>query len=141
MGCCSPAPRSLVIESTVLRINGETCERCGKTVEAVRTAVKELQTVLTPLNVRVTLIEHAGAEDDVEGSNSVMINGRPIEQYIGAERVSTDCPSCGDLLGKSTCCPATSVGGTVQESFSVEQVREAAFAALELAGTGGGGCC
>ena len=138
-GCGCSAPRSLVIESTVLRVNGETCDRCGNTVEAVRTAVKELETVLTPLNIRVTLIEHAGAEDDVEGSNSVMINGRPIEEYIGAERVSTDCPSCGDLLGKATCCPANSVGGTIQESFTVEQVRDAAYAALGDAGAGS--CC
>lgn len=138
-GCCPPAPRSLVIETTVLRVDGETCERCGGTVEAVRSAAQQLETVLTPLGVRVTLVEHAVSADNIEDSNSVMINGRPLEEWVGAERVSTDCPPCGDLVGGSTCCGAVSVGGSVQESYSVEQVREAAFAALDLGGAGG--CC
>ena len=138
-GCCSPAPKSLVIETTVLRVDGETCERCGGTVEAVRSAVAQLETVLTPLGVRVTLIEHAASADNLEDSNSVMINGRSLEEWIGAERVSTDCPSCGDLVGEAACCGAVSVDGAIQESFSVEQVRDAAFAALGFGGSGG--CC
>lgn len=139
-GCCSSAPKSLVIESTVLRVDGETCDRCGDTVKSVRAAVKQLETVLAPMNVRVTLIEHAATAEDLADSNTVMINGRPIEQWIGAERVSTDCPSCGDLLGEADCCcGAVSVGGAIQESYSVEQVIDAAFAALDLGDTGG--CC
>lgn len=112
-GCCSPAPKSLVIETTVLRVDGATCERCGDTVEAVRSAVEQLKTVLTPLDVRVTLIEHAVSADNLDDSNSVMINGRSLEEWIGAKRV--------------------------QKSFSVEQVRDAAFAALGFGGAGG--CC
>ena len=138
-GCCSPAPKSLVIETTVLRVDGETCERCGDTVEAVRSAVKQLETVLTPLDVRVTLIEHAASAENLDDSNSVMINGLSLEEWIGAERVSTDCPSCGDLVGEAACCAAVSVDGAVQESFSVEQVRDGAFAALGFGDAGG--CC
>ena len=138
-GCCSPAPKSLVIETTVLRVDGETCERCDGTVEAVRSAVKQLETVLTPLGVRVALIEHAASADNLDDSNSVTINGRSLEEWIGAERVSTDCPSCGDLVGEAACCGAVSVDGIVQESFSMEQVRDAAFAALGFGGAGG--CC
>ncbi len=139
MGCCSTAPTSLVIETTVLRIEGETCDRCDDTVRSARRAAEELERVLAPLGVRVTLVEHAAAADGVEASNSVVIDDRPIEEWMGAERVSTDCPSCGDLLGRSTCCPAASVHGTVHESFSVEQIRDAALVALGAAG--GGGCC
>jgi hypothetical protein len=138
-GCCAPAPKSLVIETTVLRVDGETCERCGGTVEAVRSTVAQLDTVLTPLGERVTLIEHAASADNLEDSNSVMISGRWLEEWIGAERVSTDCPSCGDLVEEAACCGAVSVDGAIQESFSVQQVRDAAFAALGLGGSGG--CC
>lgn len=138
-GCCSSAPKSLVIETTVLRVDGETCERCGGTVEAVRSAAKQLESVLTPRGVRVTLVEHAASADNIEDSNSVMINGRSLEEWIGAERVSTDCPSCGDLVGESTCCGAVSVGGTVHESFSVDQIQDAAFAALGMGDAAG--CC
>lgn len=139
VGCCSSGPKSLVIETTVLRVDGETCERCGGTVEAVRSAAQQLGTVLTPLGIKVTLIEHAASAENLDDSNSVMINGRSLEEWIGAERVSTDCPSCGDLVGGSACCAAVAVEGVVQDSFSEEQVRDAAFAALDLGGAGG--CC
>lgn len=141
MGCCTPAPRSIVIESTVLRVDDETCDRCGDTVEAVRAAAAELTVALAPLGVRVTLVEHAATADEIESSNSVMINGRPIEELLGAERVSTDCPSCADLLGESTCCAAVRIGDTVQESFTVEQVKDAAITALGAVDAGGGCCC
>ena len=140
MGCCTPAPRSIVIESTVLRVDDETCDRCGETVEAVRTAAEELTAALAPLGVRVTLVEHATTAEEIESSNSVMINGRPIEDWLGADRVSTDCPSCGDLVGESVCCGAVRIGDTVQESFTVEQVKDAAISALGVVDAGGG-CC
>lgn len=139
MGCCSSQPRSIVIETTVLRVEGDTCDRCGSTVESARTAARELGTMLEPLNVRVTLVEHASAADDIDASNSVLINGRPIEELLGATRVTTDCPSCGDLLGESTCCGAVQIGDELHESFSAGQIREAAFAALGP--VGGGDCC
>ena len=140
MGCCSPAPRSVVIETTVLRVDDETCERCGDTVEAARAAARDLQLVLLPLNVRVTLVEHAATAESIEDSNSVFINGRPIEELLGAERVSTDCPSCSDLVGQSVCCGAVKIGDRVQESYSVEQIRDAVFASLNVVDAGGG-CC
>lgn len=139
MGCCSPAPRSIVIETTVLRVGDETCDRCGTTVETVRSAARDLQDVLLALNVRVSLIEHASSTDAIDVSNTVLINGRPVEEWLGAKRVSTDCPSCGDLLGESTCCGAIEVEGTVFESYTAEQIRDAAFAALGAVDVGG--CC
>lgn len=128
-----------MIQSTVLRVDDEICDRCGQTVEAVRTATEELTVALAPLNVRVTLVEHAATAEEIESSNSVMINGWPIEEWLGAERGTTDCPSCGDLLGESTCCAAVRIGDTVQESFTVEQIKDAAISALGVADVGG--CC
>ncbi|MHB1342227.1 MAG: DUF2703 domain-containing protein [Coriobacteriia bacterium] len=128
-----------MIETTVLRVEDETCDRCGDTVESVRTAVGELQTALAPLNVRVTLVEHAATAEEIESSNSVMVNGRPIEEWLGAERVSTDCPSCSDLVGQSVCCGAVKIDDVVQDSYTVEQVRDAAIAALGVVDVGG--CC
>lgn len=130
-GCCSAA-RSVIIEATVLRVEGETCDRCSGTIDAARVAARELEAELVPLNVPVTLIEHASASDRIADSNTVLVNGRPVESWIGAQRVSTDCPSCGDLLGESTCCSAITVDDELHESYSVDQIREAAFAALGL---------
>lgn len=128
-----------MIETTVLRVNDETCERCGDTVEAARAAARDLQTVLLPMNVRVTLVEHAATAESIEDSNSVFINGSPIEELLGAERIATDCPSCSDLVGQSVCCGAIKLGDRVQESYSVEQIRDAVFASLNVVDAGG--CC
>lgn len=141
MGSCCPPAKSVVIECTVLRVEGETCERCGATVEAVRAAVKDLERMLTPLGVRVTLVEHEASPDETASSNTVMINGRSIDGWLGAEKVETDCPSCAGLLGvESVCCGAVAIGGTVQESYTAEQVREAALTALGLTGEAGCTC-
>lgn len=139
MGCCSSPARSLVIEAAVLRVEDETCERCNGTIEAVRAAARDLQGMLLPLNVRVTLVEHAVSADEIERSNTVFINGRPVEEWLGAERIATDCPSCSDLVGASVCCGAVSVNGRTQESYTTEQIRDAAFAALGVVDVGG--CC
>lgn len=142
MGCCSPAPKDIVIETTVLRIDGETCTRCNATVDNVRLAAEELKSQLKPLGVGVSLVEHAATMESLEDSNSVIINGRPIEEWLGASRVSTECESCGDLCGvDEVCCGAIAIGDTVQESYTVEHVREAAMMALGSVLSGGGGSC
>lgn len=141
-GCCS-APKRIVIETTVLRIEGETCERCNGTIDNARVAAQELQAQLRPLGVEVVLLEHATTMENLPDSNSVIINARAIEEWLGATRVSTECASCGDLCGEeSVCCGAVSIADEVHESYSVEHIREAAMSALGAVLSGGsGGCC
>src|SRR5512139_3482262 len=110
--------RSLVIEATFLRVDGETCDRCSDTQTAVRQAVQALEPALAALGVPVTLVEHDASTEDLVDSNTVVINGRPLEEWLGAERVSTECPSCGDLIGESACCSALSVSDRVHESLT-----------------------
>jgi hypothetical protein len=125
-----------LIETTAIRVDGETGGRCTHTVEAARIAASELEADLAPLNVTVTLVEHDAVSDNRSDSNSVMINGRSVEEWIGAERVLTACAACSDLLGEPVFCGAISIEGSVDDSFSVEQIREAAFTALNE----GNGC-
>lgn len=140
-GCCS-VPKSIVIETTVLRVEGETCDRCNGTVENARVAAEALKTQLKPLGVDVELVEHATTKENLPDSNSVVINGKPIEEWLDATRVSTECASCGDLCGEeSVCCGAVSIGDEVHESYSVEHIREAAMSALGAVLSGGGGSC
>jgi len=141
MGCCPPVRKSVVIETTVLRVDGETCERCNGTIDNARIAAGELKAQLRPLGVDVTLVEHATTIENLPDSNSVLINGKPIEQWLGAERVSTECASCGDLCDEeSVCCGAISLDDTVQESYAVEHIREAAMLALGAV-LSSGRCC
>jgi hypothetical protein len=124
--------RRLLIEAAFLRVGGETCDRCSDTQSSVREAARSLERGLASLNIAVTLIEHEVAAEDLPDSNTVLINGRGIEEWLGAERVSTDCPSCAALVGESACCSAVSVGGTVHESLTADLVMSAALIALGL---------
>jgi hypothetical protein len=128
-----------LIETIALRVDGQTAGRCTDTVESARIAVRQLRADLEPLGVTVTLSEHDAVADDLSDSNAVLINGRSVEEWIGAERVYTDCPSCGAMVGEPVSCGAISIEGSVEDSFSVEQIREAAFTALNEHGTGS--CC
>jgi hypothetical protein len=138
-GCCDTPARNLLIETTVIRVHGKTSGRCTDTVESTRIAARELEETLAPLNVTVTLIEHDAVSDDLSDSNSVTINGRSVEEWLGAERVLTECGPCSELTGENVRCGAISIEGSVAESYSVEDIREAAFTALNEGC--GGGCC
>lgn len=133
----------VVIETTVLRVEGETCERCNGTIENARVAAEELKAQLKPLGIEVRLVEHATTMENLPDSNSVVINGKPIEGWLGATRVSTECSSCGELSGEDgVCCGAVAIDDEVHESYSLEHIRAAALSALgQVLSSGGGGCC
>ena len=141
MDCCSPKPKRITIETTVLNIDGATCERCSATTVNARGVADELTIQLKPLGVEVSLVEHAAAMGNLTQSNSVLINDKPIEEWLGATRVSTECPSCCKLSGEeNVCCGAMLVDETVHESYTADQIRRAALMALSAV-TGGKGCC
>ncbi len=136
--CCPTPQRTLVIETIAIRVDGVTGGRCTHTVESARFAASELEADLAPLNVKVTLIEHDAISEDFSDSNSVLINGRSVEEWIGVERVLTDCGPCSALVGIAVSCGAISIEGSVDDSYCIEQIREAAFTALN---EGASGCC
>lgn len=127
-GCCS-TPREIFVETHVLMVDGKTCSRCTDTIRAARVATDQLAAELASMNVTVSLIEQEAS--DVGDSNTVLINGRPIESLIGAQRVSTDCPSCTDLTGRESCCGALQTGSGVSESVTEGQIRQAVMVALD----------
>lgn len=140
-GCGCGRPDSLLIEASFLRVDGETCERCNSTSTAARDAAERLKGVLGPMGVEVVLREYALEMDELDSSNTLRINGRPLEDWLGAERVSTECASCGDLCGyDSVCCSALELEGEVHESPSVDLIMQAALKATGIFG-GGGSCC
>lgn len=122
--------REITIESAVLRVEGETCERCCSTVDAVREAVARLEPMLAEHHLSVRLVEHSLDASQLERSNSVLVNGRPLEALLGAERVATDCPSCADLVGESSCCGALQIGDTVSESPTADMLVAAVMAGV-----------
>lgn len=129
-GVAGAPQREITIESAVLRVEGETCERCCSTVDAVREAVARLEPMLAEHHLSVRLVEHDLDATQLGRSNSVRVNGRPLEALLGAERVATDCPSCADLVGESTCCSALKIGGEVTESPTADMLVAAVMASV-----------
>jgi len=127
-GCCS-GPREVFIETRVLIVDGKTCSRCSDTIRAARVAADHLAAELASMNVSVTLIEQEATT--VSESNTVLVNGKPIEVLIGAQRITTDCPSCTALTGEMSCCGAIDDGGKVSEAVTEDQLRQAVMAALD----------
>ncbi len=77
---------------------GETCERCGGTYDAIVQAIPKLREALRPLGIEPVLETREIALDAFKGmpseSNRIWIAGRSIEDWLGAG------------VGKSTCCSA-----------------------------------
>lgn len=114
-----------------LVVGGGTCERCGDTGMSVRVAAAELDRLLAPRGVAVRLEEKAVAPFAVAESNRVFVNGRALEDILGAEVLMNCCRSCGELLGQGTDCRALRLDGRVYEALPAELIVRAGLAEAE----------
>ncbi len=131
---------------------GETCERCGGTQDAIVRAIPKLQEVLRPRGIEPVLETREIALDAFKGmpseSNRIWIAGRSIEDWLNAS------------VGKSTCCSAcggaecrtlevgTETFETIPEQLILQAALLAASQSLGAASDEGGnavaqkpGCC
>jgi len=107
-----------------------TCERCGKTGDALLVAVEELRQEFKSAGVKINLTETILDKTRIAESNEIRMNGALIEDLLAAGMVSTDCPSCGTLAGESTCCRAIEIGNERHEDVPMWAIKEAAYRAL-----------
>lgn len=80
---------------------GSTCPRCQGTHEEIENAVHKLQAALSPLGMKVKLetqtISQTEFLDQPYESNRIWIDGKPIEEWLGATAGSSPCCNeCGD---------------------------------------------
>ena len=80
--------------------------------------------------VKINLTETLLDKTRIAESNEIRMNGVLLEELLSASVVSTDCPSCGELAGESTCCRAVGIGGEIFEDLPVGLIKEAAYRAL-----------
>jgi hypothetical protein len=109
--------KTIDIEWRHLRVEGETCERCGDTGALLRELVANLNRECAPRGVKVTLTETPLGPESIQESNQVLIGGQPLEASTPAIQIgSSACASCGDLTGREASCRTLELGG---ESFEV----------------------
>lgn len=121
-----------------LLVEGETCPRCSETEEELEKAVASLRELLSPLGVKVVLkkeeITREAFEKDPLRSNSIFINGRLLEEYIGAKvGKSPCCDVCGPMD-----CRTIELEDITYEAVPAALIVKAALMALSAGTTG---CC
>lgn len=140
--CCKGTTR-VRVEFEHLVVSGETCDRCDETREGVRAAVADARASLSGSAVALELVERTLDPSQLANSNRVLVNGRPAEEWLGGRSVTSDCPSCADLLGEPACCREIEVGGVRSQAVGRDVVFDAIMAAAGLAPAGvpGEACC
>lgn len=104
--------KTIDIEWCHLRVEDQTCERCGDTGALLRELVANLNRECAPREVQVTLTETPLGSESIQESNQVLIDGRPLEASTPAIRVgSSACVSCSDLTGRDEQCRTLEMDG------------------------------
>jgi hypothetical protein len=121
----------LTIEWRHLEIGGFTCNRCSDTGTHLGRAIARLRREGMLDGVDLNLEETVLSPDEIRRSNTLLINGVPIEDLLDVRVTFTECSSCSDLTGESECCRAVSAGHQVFEEIPEEMIRAAILKAIE----------
>ena len=122
-----------IVWQRLVSAQGSTCPRCHSTGEEVQLAAAKLQQVLAPLGVEPQLqiheIDEATFLQDTLRSNQILINGQPIEHWLGGQTGSSRCCNeCGDNE-----CRTVEVGGQSYETIPQDLlVRAGVIAAARM---------
>lgn len=94
--------KTLIIEwQRLLDEDNKTCPRCGSTEHEVEKAMGLLNRNLEPFGINVILVKKAIApvsfKENVLESNKILLAGKALEEWLGAETgQSRCCEVCGD---------------------------------------------
>ncbi len=119
-----------ILWQRVVNSEGATCDRCQTTREAVEHVLPKLKQVLLPLAIEPVLETRVIDMETFKGkpseSNRIWIEGRPIEEWVGASVGESKCCSvCGDSN-----CRTLEVGGAAFEAIPEELILKAALIAV-----------
>jgi hypothetical protein len=127
--------------------DGETCDRCGGTQEEFRKAVETLRESLRPLGMEVVAVEDALTPEEFAAhtieSNRILIEGRPLEDWLGGETGQSECESCCSAIGENVECRTVNVDGTTYETIPAELIVRAGLLAASgvMEPPASGTCC
>ena len=116
--------------------DGQTCDRCGSTQQAVQDAVTTQRAALGPPGIEPVLhtimIDEATFQEKTLKSNRITIAGKSLENWVGGTTGSSECCSvCG-----TNQCRTVEVGGVTYEAIPEALIVKAALrAAAELTET------
>ena len=122
----------LNIEWNHLDLNRGTCLRCSETGKTLRQVIIELQKELKSKGIKINFIETKLSEKDIQQSNMILINGKPLEYILYGARVAENyCSSCSCLTGSETYCRTIQYNEKTYEEIPEEIIQKAVFKILE----------
>ncbi|MGD9210800.1 MAG: DUF2703 domain-containing protein [Desulfobacteraceae bacterium] len=122
----------LEIEWRHLDKDGKTCDRCADTGTTVQRAYETLSKELRSKGWKVVLKETLLTAERICDSNTILLNGVPIEKLLPNARKSENCcASCGDLLGAPTICRTLMQNGRTYEAIPAALIIQAAYLLID----------
>lgn len=118
-----------IIRQRLVSTDGRTCDRCNATYQEVQRAISKLKEALSPFGIEPTLeireIDEKSFKANSSKSNRIWIEGRPMEEWLGARVGSSRCCSvCGDSK-----CRTVKVEGNTFETIPEKLLIKAALVA------------
>jgi hypothetical protein len=118
--------KTLTIEWRHLEKDGDTCVRCADTGRSLDAVVAGLAEECRPQGLSIGFRETRLDADRIVESNSVRIDGKPIERILpGASAGENPCVSCCSLTGRETQCRTLTFDGQTWEALPETLLREA----------------
>jgi len=110
-----------------------TCERCSLTGGAILSVLEELGPYFSQKNVSARFGETVLPPSEIDQSNMVLINGVPLEGYLGDARVvQTPCCSCACITGQDDAvCRAIDLGDERYEAIPPDLLKRVIVAIVE----------
>ena len=125
---------TISIEWLHLDVQGATCRRCSDTGQEIRQAVARLQSEGAAKGITIIYKERLLPPEQIADSNTILINGLPIDEILPQTTVSASCcPSCGDLTGQAEQCRTIIHLGQEHETIPGELISQAVYKVAGLA--------
>ena len=122
----------LVIEWPHFEKDEQTCLRCAETGEEISSLVAETAALCADQGVEISFRETKLGEGEMAKSNSILLNGTPIEEVLaGARAAENHCRSCSELTGRETYCRTMEYEGETYRAIPGSLVRKAACAVAD----------
>lgn len=118
--------QTITIEWLHLDVAGQTCTRCGDTGSELGRVVERLRDECGPRGVEIVFTETLLGAEQIAQSNTILINGVPLETILPQTLASASCcTSCGDLTGRPEQCRTIVHLGQEYETIPQELIRQA----------------
>lgn len=125
--------KKITVEWKYYAKDGKTCTRCTSTGKNLHSVLERLRKELLLKNIDLELKETVLPKSKIPESNSILIDGIPIEQILpNTVKGESECCSCGDLCGSPTDCRTVNQNGIVYEEIPTSLIKKAIFEKLNL---------